>query len=92
MITCPNNEKYRKVSWTIKPVTQVAEVAVNRDSKKGMERPERVAMGSISKRVPSNISSAKLTTITLAGFEKKLDQNLERLFTFGDNTNISPVS
>jgi hypothetical protein len=43
------------VVFTVKPVTQVAEVAVNKASKRDVLSPVALASGNISKTVPINI-------------------------------------
>ena len=55
------------VSTTERPVTQVAEVAVNRASRGLVKVPPAEDTGSVRSRVPAVISSTKLTTITLTG-------------------------
>ena len=60
MTTCPNIVNCVHVSRTIRPVTQVALVAVNIASTT-LSRPLRLAAGSVSSSVPSAISSTKLT-------------------------------
>ena len=58
--TCPNIVNCVHVSRTIRPVTQVALVAVNMASTTP-SRPLRLEIGSVSSSVPSAISSTKLT-------------------------------
>ena len=70
MTTCPKIEKYVNVSTTTNPVTQVAEVAVNNAVLKSVATPAFEQIGSININAPIKINSAKLETITLAGFEK----------------------
>ena len=60
MTICPNRVQYRAVSCRTRPVTQEAEVAVKRAVSSPAPRPSRVAKGSISSRVPSNIMARKL--------------------------------
>ena len=55
-----------KVSPTTRPVTQVAEVMVNRASM-GVAPPTLEEMGSISSSVPTKIISTKLMTMTRTG-------------------------
>ncbi|MPM90830.1 hypothetical protein SDC9_137952 [bioreactor metagenome] len=52
---CPKRVKYVPVSATTKPVTQEADVAVKKASKKGMGAPVEDA-GSIKRAVPINIT------------------------------------
>jgi len=60
------------VSTTIRPVTQVAEVAVNKASTKLID-PPLVEIGSISKKLPVRIVNTKLKVRTLAGWKIKID-------------------
>ena len=64
---CPNSDQYCMVSWTTRPVTQVAEVAVNSASRKPAPPGARVEIGSISSRAPARMSSKKPKMITRAG-------------------------
>ena len=59
----PNSDQYVAVSFTISPVTQVADVAVNSASAKGVIVCLLEDMGSISRNVPSIISAKKLKII-----------------------------
>jgi hypothetical protein len=61
----PNRLKRLPVSTTTRPVTQVAEVAVNKASIGG--RVGSAAAGNISRAVPMIISPAKVRTGRLAG-------------------------
>ena len=56
---CPNTDQWVAVSYTIRPVTQTAEVEVNRQSRKGVTVPALLEMGSISTTAPARITSAK---------------------------------
>ena len=68
---CPKGVQKVPVSTTIKPVTQEAEVAVNRVVKKSVKVPERLQTGRVSTKAPANINRAKLETMTRAGLFKK---------------------
>jgi hypothetical protein len=52
------------VSNRVNPVTQVAEVAVNRASKKPQLSPEREAAGKLSSNAPKRMMPAKVNAIT----------------------------
>ena len=68
MITAwPNPDQYSDVSCTTRPVTQVAEVAVNSASKKEAPCPSRVEMGSVSSSAPARISRANPIRMIRAG-------------------------
>ena len=66
MTSCPNNVKYEPVSTTMRPVTHVAEVAVNKASTMLMWLPT-VASGSRRSPVPIKITKMKLATNNWAG-------------------------
>lgn len=68
MINFPKNEKAVPVSKTINPVTQVAEVEVNKASRTPMECPVEEEMGKARKVVPRSMIRAKLIKITFAGW------------------------
>ena len=55
IINCPKFDQCSDVSTTIKPVTSVAEVDVNRASKKFVVKPLEDETGSISKSVPTSM-------------------------------------
>ena len=57
-IDCPKVVKYEPVSTTIRPVTQTALVEVKSASRSPI--PSCVALGNISKPVPTNIIPRKL--------------------------------
>jgi hypothetical protein len=57
--TCPKQLQYVAVSWTISPVTQVADVAVNNASRNGALPGSLDAKGSIKSSVPTNITAKK---------------------------------
>ena len=59
MTTCPNSENWLHVSRTIRPVTQVALVAVNIASMTP-SRPVLLEMGRVSSSVPTAMTSRKL--------------------------------
>ena len=61
IIICPKCVNFVPVSTTVKPVTHVAEVAVNSESINDRRLPF-TAWGSISKTVPTNIIVKKLKT------------------------------
>ena len=64
MITpCPKYDQYVAVSCTMRPVTQVADVAVNSASENGVIPCPFEDIGNISSRVPSIISAKKLKMI-----------------------------
>ena len=54
----------------ISPVTQVALVAVNKASVKGVQTPCRLQMGRVSKSVPVTTTSKKLTVIIRTGVDR----------------------
>ena len=58
-IIWPSRLNWVQVSATTRPVTQVAEVAVNRLSRKDRPFPPRLAMGSISSRAPARMMARK---------------------------------
>ena len=62
MITCPNSENWLHVSRTMRPVTQVALVAVNMASMTP-SRPVLLEMGRVSNSVPTAMTSRKLMQI-----------------------------
>ncbi len=66
--TSPKVEKVSPVSTTINPVTQVADVAVNKASKKGKPFPSSVENGIVKRNVPMAIMRAKPNTRTFGGF------------------------
>lgn len=53
---CPKKDQYVKVSCRTSPVTQVAEVEVNRAQENGAPLPDFVENGSISSNVPTRIT------------------------------------
>lgn len=57
--TCPKQLQYVAVSWTISPVTQVADVAVNNASRNAALPGSLDAKGSIKSSVPTNITAKK---------------------------------
>ena len=59
MTAWPNADQWVAVSRTTRPVTQVAEVAVNSAAPKEVGLPLRDDMGSISSKVPRMIKPAK---------------------------------
>ena len=69
MTILPNIDHLMYVSNTIKPVTQVALVAVKRQSKKLVACPSLELMGSIRRSVPAKITMAKLMAIIRIGSE-----------------------
>ena len=64
------------MSLTIRPVTQVAEVAVNAAFINDVFSPVTVAAGSISKIVPTPIAKIKLDTINCVGCNLNRENNL----------------
>ena len=60
---CPKYENCVQVSHTTRPVTQVALVAVNMASSTS-SLPWRLAMGRLSRKVPSAITMTKLTQMS----------------------------
>ena len=52
----------------MRPVTQVAEVAVKRAFRKGVKTPARLKTGRVRRKAPRRISSRKLPTIRREGF------------------------
>lgn len=67
MTIWPNRVNCVPVSTTARPVTQVADVAVKNASTRRMDLPVRDAAGNDSKRVPTKMTTAKLTTTSCAG-------------------------
>ena len=61
---CPNSDQYVAVSCTMSPVTQTAEVAVNRALGKLVTVPADAETGSISSRLPSKITARNPSRIT----------------------------
>ena len=66
MTHLPKSDQCTAVPTVTRPVTQVALVAVNSASIKGVARPLFAAQGSVSSSVPVRIMSAKPTAITIA--------------------------
>lgn len=66
MTPCPKPVQYVAVSWTARPVTQMAEVAVKRASPRDAPRPSLVARGSVSSSPPSRMTAAKPRAIIWA--------------------------
>ena len=64
---CPNTLQWAVVSTTERPVTQVAEVAVNRASSGLVKVPEAAEKGIVSSAVPKRMTSTKLPTISRTG-------------------------
>ena len=62
----PKSDQCTAVLTVTRPVTQVALVAVNSASMKGVARPLFAAHGSMSSSAPARIMSAKPTAITIA--------------------------
>lgn len=77
---CPKGVQKVPVSTTTKPVTQEAEVAVNRVVKKSVKVPERLQTGRVSTKAPANINRAKLETMTRAGLFKKFGRFFPKRF------------
>ena len=67
MTTCPKAVQWVPVSRTTRPVTQTADVAVKKASRRGVTWPSVAANGSISSSVPMAMRSAKPRTSTSAG-------------------------
>ena len=67
MTIWPKPLHWVQVSYSTRPVTQVAEVAVNRAGRKPQLTPERDAMGSVSRSAPSRMMSAKAMAMILVG-------------------------
>ena len=63
----PKGDQYKYVSCKARPVTQVAEVAVNNASRKGAACPLFVAKGSIRRNVPPKMRRRKPPKIILVG-------------------------
>ena len=55
MTPWPKGDQNWAVSWTTRPVTQVAEVAVNRASRKEAPSPDWVETGRVSRQAPTRI-------------------------------------
>jgi hypothetical protein len=72
MTICPKRLQVVAVSTTTNPVTQVAEVAVNKAFRKPMLSPLCTAKGSVSRRLPARIVKKKLKVISLAGLVETL--------------------
>jgi len=64
----PNGEKVAPVSLTIRPVTQVALVAVKRLSTILSRALLSVASGKLKRRLPTTMTQKKLKTISCGGF------------------------
>ena len=79
----PKPLHWLQVSNGVSPVTQVAEVAVNRAFKNAQELPSREAMGSISRPVPTQIMAKKITAINLVAL-----MGLPRRFMFSASTRL----
>ena len=56
---CPKRLQCSAVITVVSPVTQVAEVVVNKASIKGVTSPVRLDMGSINNSAPNKIKLAK---------------------------------
>ena len=65
-INCPNGLKVVPVSTTVRPVTQTADVEVNRAST-NPSRPMVDAWGSISKQIPVKMRNANPKIVVQAG-------------------------
>jgi len=72
IIICPNKVKCIPVSYTINPVTQVAEVEVNTAPSKEVSLPAEVAAGSMSRRDPMNIVRKKVIITNTGGLSDSL--------------------
>jgi hypothetical protein len=59
MTACPKYDQVTAVSLTTSPVTQTADVAVNRESENETRVPSAEAAGSIKRRAPTRITPAK---------------------------------
>ena len=59
MINCPQKEKYVPVLTTPNPVTQTADVAVNKETSKSPPYPLALEKGIISNSVPMLITAKK---------------------------------
>ena len=59
MTTCPKREKVTPVFTTVRPVTQTAEVAVNRASTKPRLSLSFVATGRVRSKAPSRTTAKK---------------------------------
>jgi hypothetical protein len=68
MIVFPKTLQYVPVSTTTSPVTQTADVEVNKAFINEVDSPENVLIGSIRKMVPIIIILKKLSTNICAGF------------------------
>ena len=73
---CPNLVQYTGVSWTISPVTQVAEQDVNKESIILAPIWSDVAAGKVSNNAPIKIALAKLSAVNCAGCFCKRAKNL----------------
>ena len=63
----PSRLNWVQVSATTSPVTQVAEVAVNRLSRKGSPCPVRLVTGSISSSAPQRMMARKPSAMIRLG-------------------------
>ena len=70
MTILPNKLQCRLVSKTTKPVTHTDEVAVNRQSIKGVHTPLFDAIGRVNKKAPNNIILPNPKTIIWAGLNQ----------------------
>src|SRR4051794_40089867 len=75
MMICPVNDQWLPVSSVTRPVTQVADVAVNTASINGVVRPSREEKGNISRNPPKSIINANPVTRTRGGDQWEIRKN-----------------
>ena len=80
MTTCPNKVNCVSVSTTIRPVTQVADVAVNRAVMGPQLTPDRDEMGSINNSAPIRMTPANDKAMTLVELTTRLRRPLPLIF------------
>jgi hypothetical protein len=68
MTACPNPLQWVPVSTTAKPVTDTADVAVNRASSNEVDWPDAVAAGNNNSTVPNAMVATKPVTTVRAGW------------------------
>jgi hypothetical protein len=82
---CPNKLKYAPTLTSVRPVTHVADVAVNKAVRNGVDCPFLVDIGSIKINAPISIRRANTTAILLAGFILFFKSNDRIILTTSSN-------
>ena len=85
--SCPKNVQVLNVSNRIRPVTQVADVAVKKQSENGILAPVFDDIGSQSRNAPTRITRTKPTGMICVGVS--MFQNLP---IFADSDSLSSIS